>query len=110
MTTPDSGVYISPAQTYQEVQNLVRAVGRLEAKVDRFLDEAKDIRQDVSDHEVRIRALEHGQSERQRTETNRVDTVETRVTGVERRIWAATGAVGMVCMGGGYLLQFLLNG
>jgi hypothetical protein len=74
------------------------------------LDEAKDIRQDVSDHEVRIRALEHGQSERQRTETNRVDAVESRVTGVERRVWAATGAVGMVCMGAGYLLQFLLNG
>ena len=58
MTTPDPGVYISPAQTYQEVQNLVRAVSSLEAKVDRFLDEAKDIRQDVQDHELRIRTLE----------------------------------------------------
>ncbi|MFE6282421.1 hypothetical protein [Streptomyces sp. NPDC057877] len=107
MTSPDPGVYISPTQTYAEVQNLVRAVGRLEAKMDRFLDEAKDIRQDVSDHEVRLRALEHGQSERQRTETSRVDAVEKRVTGVERRVWAASGAVGAVCMGAGYLLQFL---
>jgi hypothetical protein len=40
MTAPE-GVYISPAQTYTEVQNLVKAVGRLEAKVDRFSDEAR---------------------------------------------------------------------
>lgn len=107
--TSGEGVYISPAQTYQEVQQLVKAVGKLEGKIDKFLDEAKDIRQDVSDHEVRIRALEHGQSERQRTETSRVDSVETRVTGVERRVWTAAGAVGAVLMGAGYLLQYLLN-
>lgn len=107
MTSSD-GVYISPAQTYQEVQNLVAAFTRLESKVDRFLDEAKDIRQDVGDHEERLRAVEHGQTERQRTETARVDAVEARVTGVERRVWAASGAVGVVCMLAGYLLQFLV--
>lgn len=107
MTSPE-GVYISPAQTYAEVQNLVKAMGRLEAKMDRFLDEAKDIRQDVSDHEVRLRAVEHGQTERQRTETARIDAVETRTTSVERRQWAATGAVGVLCMGAGYLMQYLI--
>lgn len=58
MTSSDPGVYISPAQTYQEVRDLAKAVGRIEAKVDSFLDEAKDIRGDVADHELRIRTLE----------------------------------------------------
>ncbi|MBU8549803.1 hypothetical protein ACFW23_04785 [Streptomyces rochei] len=58
MTTPDTGVYISTAQMYQEVRDLAQTVGRIESKVDSFLDEAKDIRSDVQDHEIRIRTLE----------------------------------------------------
>lgn len=58
MTTPDSGVYISNAQMYQEVRDLAQTVGRIESKVDSFLDEAKDIRGDLQDHELRIRTLE----------------------------------------------------
>lgn len=58
MTTPDPGVYISTAQMYQEVRDLAQTVGRIESKVDSFLDEAKDIRSDVQDHELRIRTLE----------------------------------------------------
>ncbi|MFI2431999.1 hypothetical protein [Streptomyces sp. NPDC018693] len=58
MATPDPGVYISTAQMYQEVRDLAQTVGRIENKVDSFLDEAKDIRADVHDHEIRIRTLE----------------------------------------------------
>ena len=58
MTTPDTGVYISTAQMYQEVRDLAQTVGRIESKVDSFLDEAKDIRGDLQDHELRIRTLE----------------------------------------------------
>lgn len=58
MTTPDPGVYISTAQMYQEVRDLAQTVGRIESKVDSFLDEAKDIRGDLQDHELRIRTLE----------------------------------------------------
>ncbi|MFG2679165.1 hypothetical protein [Streptomyces sp. NPDC048392] len=58
MTTPDPGVYISTAQMFQEVRDLAQTVGRIESKVDSFLDEAKDIRSDVQDHELRIRTLE----------------------------------------------------
>ncbi|MEU6756983.1 hypothetical protein [Streptomyces sp. NPDC046685] len=58
MTVPDPGVYISPAQMYQEVRGLAQAVGRIESKIDGILDETKDIRTDVSDHEMRIRTLE----------------------------------------------------
>lgn len=55
---PDPGVYISSAQMYQEVRDLAQTVSRIESKVDSFLDEAKDIRADVQDHELRIRTLE----------------------------------------------------
>jgi hypothetical protein len=58
MSAPDPGVYISPAQTYQEVCDLARTVDRIESKLDRVLDEQKDIRADVQDHEMRLRTLE----------------------------------------------------
>ncbi|MEU6279720.1 hypothetical protein [Streptomyces sp. NPDC047028] len=58
MTTPDPGVYISPAQMYQEVRGLAQAVGRIETKIDGILNETKDIRTDVADHESRLRTLE----------------------------------------------------
>ena len=58
MTTPETGVYISNGQMYQEVRDLAQTVSRIESKVDNFLDEAKDIRSDVQDHEIRIRTLE----------------------------------------------------
>ncbi|MEV7871518.1 hypothetical protein AB0P17_36710 [Streptomyces sp. NPDC088124] len=55
---PDPGVYISPAQTYQEVRDLARTVDRIELKLDEVLNETKDIRSDVADHEARLRTLE----------------------------------------------------
>lgn len=58
MTTPDPGVYISTAQMYQEVRDLAQTVGRIESNVDSLLDGAKDIRDDLQDHELRIRTLE----------------------------------------------------
>jgi hypothetical protein len=58
MTAPDPGVYISPAQMYQEVRGLAEAVGRIETKIDGILNETKDIRTDLADHETRIRTLE----------------------------------------------------
>lgn len=59
MVTPqDPGVYISPAQMYQEVRGLAQAVGRIESKIDGILHETKDIRTDLGDHEQRLRTLE----------------------------------------------------
>jgi hypothetical protein len=58
MTAPDPGVYISPAQMYREVRSLAEAVGRIETKIDGILNETKDIRTDLADHETRIRTLE----------------------------------------------------
>lgn len=60
MTTPDPGVYISPAQMYQEVRGLAEAVARIESKLDGILDDGKEARGLIADHEARIRALEKG--------------------------------------------------
>ena len=59
MTAPEStGVYISSAQMYGEVRGLALTVGRIESKLDSILDDAKDLRKDLADHETRIRTLE----------------------------------------------------
>ncbi|MFF7183250.1 hypothetical protein [Streptomyces sp. NPDC008121] len=58
MTPQDPGVYISPAQMYQEVRSLAQAVGRIESKIDGVLDDTRDIRTDLGDHEQRLRTLE----------------------------------------------------
>lgn len=51
-------MYISPAQMYQEVRSLAQAVGRIESKIDGILDDTRDIRTDLADHETRLRTLE----------------------------------------------------
>ncbi|MET9461959.1 hypothetical protein ABZY05_44210 [Streptomyces canus] len=75
---PDPGVYISPTQTYAEVQRLVRTVDQINGKIDRILEDNREIKGDVSDHETRLRALELGETERQKRETMRIDELETR--------------------------------
>lgn len=84
MTPQDPGVYISPAQMYEEVRGLSEAVSRIEAKIDGILDETKDIRGDVSDHENRLRAL-------------------------ESTVWRAAGGAAVLGAGAGVLAQFLLR-
>lgn len=99
MTTPDAGVYISPAQMYQEVRGLAEAVGRIETKIDGILNETKDIRTDLADHESRLRTLEA---------MPKTSDLEPRVTTLERGRWplptigvlagvagAATGAIAL---------------
>lgn len=90
---PDPGVYISPAQTYAEVQRLRRTVDQIDGKLDRLLDDNRLIKEEVSDHEARIRAIELGETERQRRN-------EARLSGLETRRWplptigAVTGVAG----------------
>ncbi|WP_171113035.1 MULTISPECIES: hypothetical protein [unclassified Streptomyces] len=94
MTTPDPGVYISPAQTYQEVRDLAKAVGRIEAKLDSILNETNDIRTDLADHESRLRALEA---------MPKTTDIEPRVSTLEKGRWplpslAAVTAVGALAV------------
>ena len=60
MTPPDPGVYISPAQTCQEVRGLAATMTRVETKLDALRDDTRDIRADLADHETRLRNLERG--------------------------------------------------
>lgn len=96
MTTPpsDSGVYISPAQTYQEVRDLSRKMDRIETKLDAILGETSAIKDDVADHETRLRALEA---------MPKSSDIEPRVTVLERARWpmptiAALTAVGALAV------------
>ncbi|GHI91265.1 hypothetical protein [Streptomyces olivaceus] len=78
MTTPESGVVISSAQMYQEVRDLAKTVGRIEAKIDGVLNETRDIRADLADHETRLRALET---------MPKSSEIEPRVATLERARW-----------------------
>ncbi|KOV86181.1 MULTISPECIES: hypothetical protein [unclassified Streptomyces] len=57
---PDSGVYIPPAQMYQELRSLSDGLTRVETKLDGIGQGLTELGKDVADHETRIRALERG--------------------------------------------------
>ncbi|MGA4900256.1 hypothetical protein ACPCAJ_20980 [Streptomyces griseoincarnatus] len=58
MTPPDPGVYIPPAQMYQELRSLSDGVTRVETKLDGIAQGLTDLGKDVADHETRLRTLE----------------------------------------------------
>lgn len=58
MTPADPGVYISPAQMYQEVRGLAATMTRVETKLDGLRDDNRALTDDLADHETRLRALE----------------------------------------------------
>ncbi len=58
MTPQDPGVYIPPAQMYQELRSLSDGVTRVETKLDGIAQGLTDLGKDVADHETRLRTLE----------------------------------------------------
>lgn len=54
----DAGVYIPPAQMYQELRSLSDGLTRVETKLDGIGQGLTELGKDVADHETRIRALE----------------------------------------------------
>ncbi|MFH0243584.1 hypothetical protein ACGRHY_14415 [Streptomyces sp. HK10] len=59
MTGPaDPGVYISPAQMYQEIRALHDALNRIDAKLDALTQRDQDTAEQLTDHETRLRSLE----------------------------------------------------
>lgn len=60
MSMPDPGVYIPPAQMYQELRSLSDSLVRVETKLDGIAQGLTEVGKDVADHETRIRALERG--------------------------------------------------
>ncbi|PKT71876.1 hypothetical protein CW362_16585 [Streptomyces populi] len=55
---PDPGVYIPPAQMYQELRSLSDGLVRVETKLDGIGQGLTELGKDVADHETRIRTLE----------------------------------------------------
>ena len=97
---PDPGVYISPAQMYQELRSLSDGVTRVETKLDGIGQGLTELGRDVADHESRLRALEA---------MPKGSDIEPRVTTLERARWplptigalagvagAATGVVALL--------------
>ncbi len=60
MTPQDPGVYIPPAQMYQELRSLSDGLTRVETKLDGIGQGLTDLGKDVADHETRLRTLERG--------------------------------------------------
>jgi hypothetical protein len=60
VSTQDPGVYISPAQMYQELRSLSDGLTRVETKLDGIGQGLTDLGKDVADHETRLRSLERG--------------------------------------------------
>ncbi|MGW0034689.1 hypothetical protein ACWDXD_33350 [Streptomyces sp. NPDC003314] len=100
MTAPDPGVYISPSQMYQEVRALADGMGRVEGKLDEVLREASHIREDVLDHEKRIRALEAAPKPADLT---------TRVQAVESLTWRAAGASAAIATCAGVFIPLIFR-
>lgn len=78
MTPQDPGVYIPPAQMYQELRSLSDGVTRVETKLDAIAQGLTEVGKDVADHESRLRALEA---------MPKTSDLEPRVTTLERRQW-----------------------
>lgn len=102
MTTPDPGVYIPPAQMYQELRSLSDGLTRVETKLDGIGRGLVDVGKDVTDHEIRIRALEQGNTEAQKRDRGRLDSVE-------RRVWAFAGGATVLGAGAGIVAQVLMH-
>lgn len=58
MSIPDPGVYIAPAQMYQELRSLSDGLTRVETKLDGIGQGLTELGKDVADHETRLRSLE----------------------------------------------------
>ncbi|MCM3264760.1 hypothetical protein M3765_12110 [Streptomyces thermoviolaceus] len=54
------------------MQRLAQMVAQIDGKLDRLLADNTQIRADLSDHEQRLRALELGETERQRRDEARL--------------------------------------
>ncbi|MFI1562214.1 hypothetical protein ACH4ZX_03970 [Streptomyces sp. NPDC020490] len=80
----DPGVYIPPAQMYQELRSLSDGLTRVETKLDGIGQGLTELGKDVADHETRIRVL-------------------------EQKIWRAAGSAAVLATGGGLLAQYLIH-
>lgn len=76
---PDGSVVVTPTDMYREIRDMHDELRALNSSINPALQE---LRADVSDHESRIRTL-------------------------ERRVWQAAGAVGVVAVFAGWLVDYI---
>lgn len=92
MSSPpsDPGVYISSRQMYQELRSLSDGLNRVETKLDAIHGETSATKDDVADHESRIRALEA---------MPKGSDLEPRVATLERSRWPLPSIAALTAVG-----------
>lgn len=85
---PVGAVIITPAQMYDEIRQVREEVSHLSALLDPAInsirDDLKDVREVAKDHETRLR-------------------------GVERRVWVAAGVAAVIALGGSQAVNAALG-
>ena len=111
-TIPEGSVVITPTEMYREMLATHQAVRDVSGKLDSALgDTARRLEghdKDIEDHETRIR---HGeQTYATKAEVSALETQQApRISALEKRVWAAAGAVGLI-IGGSSVAATLLAG
>lgn len=99
MSTPpeQNGIYIRPQQMWDKLCAVEATLNDIRSTVKTTV---KDHGTLLGDHEKRIRAIEQGETEKQKRDSTRLDAVD-------RRVAVFSGAATVLGAGAGYLLQFL---
>lgn len=105
---PEGSVVITPIEMYREMQATHQAVRDVSGKLDGALEahtrRLDDHDKDLLDHEKRVRHMEQAGATKKD-----VEALAPRVQTLERKVWAASGAVGLI-VGGASVAATLLAG
>lgn len=99
--TQNAGFLITMGRVYEEVTAARKDISSLDSKVEQALKQGDD-------HEQRIRALQE-QAARTSDHPELIEKLSQRQTAVEKKVWMAAGAVGLV-VGGASIAATLLAG
>lgn len=107
---PEGSVVITPMAMYVEMQATHQAVRDVATKLDGALSDhgrrLDDHDKDLGDHETRLRHEE--QTGATKEEVRALEQAHGgRLSSVEKRIYAYTGGVGVLSLGGGWLITYL---
>lgn len=107
---PDGSVVITPTEMYREMLATHQTVQLMSGKLDAALmDQGRrldDHDKDLGDHETRLRHAELNGATK--AEVQALETAHGgRLSSVEKRLYAYAGGVGVVSLGGGWLITYL---
>ena len=109
-TIPEGSVVITPTEMYREMLATHQAVRDVSGKLDGALDahsrRLDGLDKDVLDHENRLRHAE--QTGAAKEDVQKLEQAHGgRLSSVEKRLYAYTGGVGVLSLGGGWLITYL---